>query len=42
MQTPVTASMLYDLVMCPHRVSMDLNGDPARRGEPTVWHSEHG
>lgn len=27
--TPVTASMLYDLVACPHRVSMDLFADPA-------------
>lgn len=28
---PVTAAMLYDLVQCPHRVSMDLRGDPVRR-----------
>jgi predicted RecB family nuclease len=28
---PITASMLYDLVGCPHRVSMDLFADPAER-----------
>src|SRR5438552_13012571 len=30
---PITASMLYDLVACPHRVSMDLFADPAERDE---------
>jgi hypothetical protein len=30
---PITASMLYDLVSCPHRVRMDLYGDPADRDE---------
>ena len=25
--------MLYDLVNCPHRVTMDLFGDPAERDE---------
>ena len=34
MSTPVTASMLYDLVSCPHRVTMDLFADPAQREEP--------
>lgn len=29
--TPITASMLYDLVACPHRVSMDLFADPGER-----------
>ena len=29
MPTPVTASMLYDFVTCPHRVTMDLFTDPA-------------
>jgi predicted RecB family nuclease len=29
--TSITASMLYDLVGCPHRVSMDLFADPAER-----------
>jgi predicted RecB family nuclease len=31
MPAPITASMLYDLMMCPHRVTMDLNGDPAKQ-----------
>jgi hypothetical protein len=31
--TAVTASMLYDLVTCPHRITMDLYGDPAKRDE---------
>src|SRR5579872_582606 len=30
---PVTASMLYDLIACPHRVSMDLFANPAERDE---------
>ena len=34
MPTPITASMLYDLVACPHRVTMDLFGDPVER-DPT-------
>src|ERR1700722_6217131 len=29
----ITASMLYDLVQCPHRVTMDLYGDYSRRGD---------
>ena len=33
MPTPVTASMLYDLVICPHRITMDLYGDPAKMDE---------
>ena len=37
MKTPVTASMLYDLVACPHRVTMDLFGDPAQRDEPNSF-----
>ena len=32
-QSPITASMLYDLVQCPHRVTMDLFGDYAKRSE---------
>ena len=31
--TPVTAAMLYDLVQCPHRPTMDLFGDPSERDE---------
>ena len=34
MTKPVTAAMLYDLVACPHRVSMDLYADPAECDEP--------
>jgi hypothetical protein len=29
--TPITASMLYDLVTCPHRVTMDLFANPSER-----------
>jgi uncharacterized protein len=29
----ITASMLYDLISCPHRVSMDLFADPADRDD---------
>jgi uncharacterized protein len=31
MPASITASMLYNLVECPHRVTMDLFGDPAAR-----------
>ncbi len=37
MKTPVTASMLYDLLACPHRVTMDLYGDVSRRDEPNPF-----
>ena len=33
MPAQITASMLYDHVACPHRVGMDLFGDPAQRDE---------
>jgi hypothetical protein len=33
MVTQITASMLYDLVQCPHRVTMDLFGDRKKRDE---------
>ena len=33
MPKQITASMLYDLVHCPHRVTMDLFGDPRKRDE---------
>ncbi len=31
MGNPITASMLYDLIQCPHRVTLDLTQDPANR-----------
>jgi hypothetical protein len=31
--TPITGSMLYDLIACPYRVSMDLFADPAERDQ---------
>ncbi|MBW2636290.1 MAG: hypothetical protein JRC86_01980, partial [Deltaproteobacteria bacterium] len=34
MKKEITASMLYNLVNCPHRVTMDLYGDPAKK-DPT-------
>lgn len=34
---PITASMLYDLIQCPHRVSMDLFGDPKQRNAITPF-----
>ena len=37
MATPVTASMLYDLVACPHRVTMDLYGDPAKKDKANAF-----
>jgi len=29
--------MLYDLVACPHRVAMDLFGDPLERDTPNPF-----
>jgi predicted RecB family nuclease len=37
MNRPITAAMLYDLVQCPHRMSMDLFGDPAKRDEVSAF-----
>lgn len=37
MANAITAAMLYDLVACPHRVTMDLFGDPAERDEPNPF-----
>jgi len=37
MPTVVTASMLYDLVTCPHRVTMDLYADPVLRGPTNAF-----
>ena len=28
---PITGSMLYSYALCPHRVALDLFGDPAKR-----------
>ena len=37
MPTAITASMLYDLVTCPHRVTMDLYGDPAKKDKANAF-----
>ncbi len=37
MAVPITASMLYDLVSCPHRVWMDVYGNQADRDEPNPF-----
>ena len=37
MTVSVTAAILYDLVACPHRVTMDLFGDPAQRDAPNPF-----
>lgn len=37
MTIPITASMLYDLISCPHRVTMDLFADPAERDPPNPF-----
>jgi predicted RecB family nuclease len=37
MNRPITAAMLYDYVRCPHRVSMDLFGDPSKRDEISAF-----
>jgi len=31
MNTPITASMLYNFVQCPHHFTMDMFGNPAQR-----------
>ncbi len=33
----ITAAMLYDLVQCPHRPTMDLFADPAKRDEASPF-----
>jgi uncharacterized protein len=33
----ITASMLYNFVQCPHRVNMDLYGDPADKDKVTAF-----
>lgn len=37
MKTFITASRLYDLVACPHRVGMDLFGDPSKQDDENVF-----
>ena len=37
MQHMITASMLYSFSTCPHRVSLDLFGDPAERDEVSAF-----
>lgn len=33
----ITAAMLYDFVRCPHRVTLDLYGDPAKRDKISAF-----
>ncbi len=37
MSKPITASMLYNLVSCPHRVERDLFADPAEKDEVSAF-----
>ncbi len=37
MKKNITATMLYDWVQCPHRVSLDLFGDESKRDEISVF-----
>lgn len=37
MKKYITATMLYDWVQCPHRVSLDLFGDESKRDEISVF-----
>ncbi|VVM08393.1 hypothetical protein MAMC_02103 [Methylacidimicrobium cyclopophantes] len=37
MPPPITASLLYDLIQCPHRPWMDLFGDPAKRDPESAF-----
>jgi len=37
MTMPVTAALLYDLIACPHRVTMDLYADPSERDKPNAF-----
>ena len=37
MNTPITASMLYDFLSCPHRVANDLFEDPSNRDKPNPF-----
>jgi hypothetical protein len=33
----ISASQLYSYLICPHRVTMDAFGDPAKREEPNAF-----
>src|ERR1051325_1951859 len=33
----VTASILYDVIQCPHRVALDAFGDPAKRDDVSAF-----
>ncbi len=33
----ITASMLYNLIQCPHRLSLDLHEDPAGRDQESKF-----
>jgi predicted RecB family nuclease len=35
--TSITASMLYNLTSCEHRLYLDTFGDPSKRGEPNAF-----
>jgi predicted RecB family nuclease len=37
MTKPITASMLYNFVQCPHRVSLDLYGSPNRKDKVSAF-----
>jgi predicted RecB family nuclease len=37
MNRSITAAMLYDFVRCPHRVSMDLFGDPSKQDKVSAF-----
>lgn len=37
MKRPLTASMLYNLVQCPHRLALDIHGDPAKRDDVSAF-----
>lgn len=33
----ISASQIYDYVQCPHRVALDVHGDPSQRDEPNAF-----
>ncbi len=37
MKRPLTASMLYNLVQCPHRLALDIHGDPHDKDEVSAF-----